>query len=191
MLSTEGTASSPLHRYPERLVITKPVTIRAAPGQAVELSWDSNQPYEATVEVDAAANPGAGLEAPGAVVLQGLRLRHSSPSVANNYAVRLAVSLPAACWLSCLLPAALRRATCACCTRARTTQPRRCCSIQFGCAPVTFFSLQGCGAVLIDCDVTSSTGDGVGVEGGAPRLQGCTVHDCVRHGAPCMQGGKR
>ena len=65
-------------------MITRPVTIRAAPGAAVEVSWNSSQPYEATVEVDGTV--GGGLDAPGTVVLQGLRLRHSNPSVANNWA---------------------------------------------------------------------------------------------------------
>ena len=43
-------------------------------------------------------------------------------------------------------------------------------------------ALQQCDAQLLDCDVSSSTGDGVGIEGGAPRLVGCAVHDCERHG---------
>ena len=33
-----------------------------------------------------------------------------------------------------------------------------------------------------DCDVSSSSGSGVGIEGGAPRLITCAVHDCARHG---------
>ena len=41
---------------------------------------------------------------------------------------------------------------------------------------------QRCDARLEDCDVSSSTGGGVGVEGGAPHLLGCAVHDCARHG---------
>lgn len=161
------------------MIITRPVTIRAAPGQAVELVWDSREPYQATVEVDAGAAPGAGLDAPGAVVLQGLRIKHSSPSIANNYAVRLAVSVVA--WSAVLggLPV--------------TPVP----AMHTG-LPCSNFLLvlllllharlaracpQGCGAALVDCDITSSTGDGVGIEGGAPRLQGCIVHDCARHGA--------
>ena len=41
------------------------------------LVWETNRPYEAVVEASA----------PGGAVLRGLRLRHSSPSVANNAAV--------------------------------------------------------------------------------------------------------
>ena len=41
-------------------------------------------PYEATVEVGPVAGDAV-------VVLSGLRIRHSSPSIANNYAVRLEV----------------------------------------------------------------------------------------------------
>lgn len=42
--------------------------------------------------------------------------------------------------------------------------------------------MQGCGAILQDCDIRSSTGDGIGIEGGAPRVQRCSVHDCARQG---------
>jgi hypothetical protein len=36
--------------------------------------------------------------------------------------------------------------------------------------------------VVMDCDISSTTGSGVGIEGGAPRLQRCSVHHCARHG---------
>ena len=71
-------------------MLARPVTIRAAPEEAVELSWQSSEPYQSTVEVDALVHPE--LAEPGAVVLQGLRVRHASPSIANNYGVRLVVS---------------------------------------------------------------------------------------------------
>ena len=35
---------------------------------------------------------------------------------------------------------------------------------------------------LRDCDVSSSSGSGVGVEGGAVTLDHCRVHDCKNHG---------
>lgn len=114
-------------RYLERLVITQPVSITAAPGAAVEVAWQTGAPYEAAVEV-------LGVRQPDAVLLRGLRIRHSSKSVANNYAVRL----------------------------------------------------EGCDATLLDCDVSSASGDGVGIEGGAPRLLRCAVHDCQRHGEPAL-----
>lgn len=110
-------------RYAERLALTRPVTIRAAADEAVEVVWETQQPYQATVE----AGPELG---EAAVVLQGLRIRHSSPSIANNYAVRLA----------------------------------------------------GCSVTLADCDISTATGVGVGIEGGAPRLVRCSVHNCQRHG---------
>lgn len=62
----------------------------AAAGAEVEVVSTTREPYQATVEVDATAF--AGTAPAGAVVVRGLRIRHSSPSVANNYAVRLAVS---------------------------------------------------------------------------------------------------
>lgn len=50
-------------------------------------------------------------------------------------------------------------------------------------APHTFFTiLQGSDLVLQDCDINSSTGSGVGIEGGSPLLARCTVHNCERHG---------
>ena len=72
----------PLRRYAERLVITRPVTISSLPGAAVEVAWETPEPYQSTVECSGVA---------GEVVLRGLRVRHASPSIANNYAVRLAV----------------------------------------------------------------------------------------------------
>lgn len=61
---------APLCRYAERLVLTRPVSIRAAADEAVEVVWQTQQPYEAAVE----AGPELGDDA-GAVLLQGLRIR--------------------------------------------------------------------------------------------------------------------
>lgn len=178
----------PHRRYTERLVISRPVTIATAPGADVEVSWTTREPYQSVVEVDSAL--GEGLEGAGAVRLRGLRLRHSSPSVANNYAVRLVVSTGRGCgqrgrghhsvlvrdWpqrgQGWVLEVAKRPAS--------PTQP----------APgLVHPAHQGCGAVLEGCDISSSTGDGVGVEGGAPALLRCTVHDCQRHGARALWMG--
>lgn len=108
-------------RYVERLTITQPVSIVAAPGAVVEVAWQTAEPYQATVECSGVRGP---------VLLRGLRIRHSSPSIANNYAVRL----------------------------------------------------EGCSAVVLDCDISSSSGDGIGIEGGSPRVARCSVHHCARHG---------
>ena len=35
---------------------------------------------------------------------------------------------------------------------------------------------------LAGCDISSASGSGVGIEGGAPTLRRCAVHDCERHG---------
>ena len=43
-------------------------------------------------------------------------------------------------------------------------------------------SAQGTDTQLVDCDITSASGSGVGVEGGAPTLLRCRVHGCERHG---------
>lgn len=81
--------------------------------------WETDRPYESVVQ-------SSGVD----VRLIGLKLRHSSPSVANNYAV----------------------------------------------------FMQGGSLLLEDCDISSSTGSGVGSEGGQLSLIHCSVHNCKRHG---------
>jgi len=41
---------------------------------------------------------------------------------------------------------------------------------------------QGSDLVLEDCDISSSTGSGVGIEGGSPAIRKCAVHNCERNG---------
>lgn len=65
--------------YREKLFIERPVTVQAAPGEAVELVWETEDHYEPVISC-------AGAEG---VRLVGLSIRHASPSVANNYAVFL------------------------------------------------------------------------------------------------------
>ncbi len=72
-------------RYRERLLISKRVAVEAAPGAKVVVEWRSGKPYECAV---GSAGPCGG-------VLRGLAVRHSSPSVANNYAVFLQATLRA------------------------------------------------------------------------------------------------
>ncbi|KAK3270530.1 hypothetical protein CYMTET_21075, partial [Cymbomonas tetramitiformis] len=86
----------------------------------VLLEHKTGNPYEATVE-----STGEG------VVLQGLTIRHTSPSVANNYAV----------------------------------------------------FLQGGSATLSECDISSTTGTAVGVEGASFNISKCKLAGAKRHGA--------
>ena len=65
--------------YNERVVIRKPVTVFAATGTV--LSWRSDKPYGAALDVDVSG------VAEGAVLVSGLTIRHSSPSIAQNYGV--------------------------------------------------------------------------------------------------------
>lgn len=51
--------------------------------------------------------------------------------------------------------------------------------------------LQGCSVTLADCEISSATGVGVGIEGGAPRLLRCSVHNCQRHGRPARRACAR
>ena len=48
--------------------------------------------------------------------------------------------------------------------------------------PLPLLPLQSGSLVLRDCDVSSSSGAGLGVEGGDLQLLRCKVHDCQTHG---------
>jgi hypothetical protein len=159
--------------YHERLVLNRAITLRAAQGAAVELVWETRGHYESTVECSG----------DGTVVLEGFTIRHSSPSVANNYAVHLKVQRDKEYCDACM-----GRSKADCTTLRNPAQPcatPRSSAVQMrpmpmaGCA---HHCLQGCTAVLRRCDICSATGSGVGVEGGSPQLLDCTMHDCVRHG---------
>lgn len=61
--------------YPERIIVSKDVTLSGQANTPTTIQWQTTQPYESTVTV----RPGARLR------LENINLRHSSPSVANNY----------------------------------------------------------------------------------------------------------
>ena len=108
--------------YGERLILTRPIVLEVEPeGGAVTLTHDTEFPYEATVQVECTG-----------VTLRGLQVRHSSPSIAGNYAVLV------------------RSAG---------------------------------GLTLERCDVSSTTGSGLGVEGGTATAVQCRFTNCRRHGA--------
>lgn len=48
--------------------------------------------------------------------------------------------------------------------------------------------LQNSNVRLEDCDISSSSGAGVGIEGAQPQLKKCNVHDCERHGVAIFGG---
>jgi len=66
--------------YAERVFLKSEVTILADRGAV--LAWKSDRPYEAALTVDLSL-----AAAPCRVLVQGLEIRHSSPSIAQNYAV--------------------------------------------------------------------------------------------------------
>ena len=115
-----------------RLVCRRSVTIRGE-GDAV-LRWQTKAPYESAIDFDLSGTTGSA--APPSLVVEGVRIEHSSKSVAQNYAVY--VNAP------------------------RST------------------------ATLRRCTVSSATGSGVGVEGGAAALEACTLRDCKAHGAAVL-----
>lgn len=102
--------------------MTKPVTLVAATGAQVEVSWDTSEPYQSTIECSSSSS---------GVVISGLTIRHRSPSIANNYAVRLVDS----------------------------------------------------DARLEGCDISSSSGSALGIEGNSPHILNCLLHGCERTGA--------
>ena len=117
--------------YTERLIVRQPMKLLAEPGAT--LSWTSDKPYEAALTIDL-----SGAEAAGDVIISGLKVRHFSPSIAQNYGVFVpAPTTPAA-------------------SKSRV-------------------ELRG-------CDVTSSSGSGVGVEGGDVTLTSSRIGACKNHG---------
>lgn len=117
--------------YVEQLMITRPVRLLADAG--AELTWKSDKPYEAALTVAIADSQPA-----GDVLVSGLRISHSSPSIAQNYAVYVPQPSSASA------------------DKARIE--------------------------IRDCDVSSATGSGVGVEGGDVTLARCRIANCKNHG---------
>ena len=66
--------------YAERVFLKSEVSILGDKGAV--LAWKSDRPYEAALTVDLSL-----AAAPCRVLIQGLEIRHSSPSIAQNYAV--------------------------------------------------------------------------------------------------------
>ena len=62
--------------YRARLVLSRSVTVRAAAGASSVIEWVTKEPYQSVVDVGVRG-----------CVLEGLTLRHSSKSVAQNYAI--------------------------------------------------------------------------------------------------------
>ena len=106
--------------YRERIVIEKAVFIQSTGNGNASIIWETNQPYESTIEILC-----------DGVVISGISIRHRSPSIASNYAVKFV----------------------------------------------------DCNAVLMDCDVSSSTGSAIGIEGGTPGVLRCKLQSCKRNGA--------
>lgn len=108
-------------RIEEQVVITKPLTLSASPQDPATIQWQTAQPYQSTITVSRG----------GQVTLENVIVRHSSPSVANNYAI----------------------------------------------------FVQGGKAEVTGCDISSSTGSGIGIEGGAVTATSSKIHDCQGNGA--------
>ena len=66
--------------YQERVKISRSVVLKAEPGAI--LNWESDKPYEAALTVDLSE-----ASSTADVLVQGLAIKHFSPSIAQNYAV--------------------------------------------------------------------------------------------------------
>jgi len=156
--------------YQERLVISGPVIIEAYPqGSAVKVQWITTSPYESVVEC---TSPG--------VVLRGLTLRHSSKSVANNYAVYLHAggnarlegldimsSTGSGVGIEDASPVLLDCTVHDCASHGVAI---------FG--PLEAMVEPAGGGTLQGCDIHGNKGSGVLVRSGAaPDVRGCNIHD--------------
>ena len=63
--------------YEEQIVVSKALTLYAKPDEPTSLQWQTTKPYQSTITVAAG----------GRLLLENITIRHSSPSVANNYAL--------------------------------------------------------------------------------------------------------
>ena len=93
-----------------------------SPSSPATIHHVTSNPYESTVLINSPA---------ATITLENVNIRHTSPSIANNFAVQL---------------------------------------------------INADNVVLSSCDISSTTGSGVGIEGGSPRLENCRIHDCARSG---------
>jgi hypothetical protein len=99
--------------------VTRDVTLSAT--NPATIDWQTKQPYESTVVVCRGAR----------LRMENVIVRHSSPSVANNYAI---------------------------------------------------FCQEGA-FEAVNCDFSSTTGSGVGMEGGSVSLSDCRIQGCKGSGA--------
>lgn len=139
--------------YHERLIINKPIELRAAPGQQVTVTWQTEKPYESTIVLTASS-----------AVVSGLTVRHSSPSIANNYAIQI---------IDC---------------RARVEA----CDVSS--ATGSGVGVEGSGAEIVGCRVHDCQRNGVLIaanlsgEGDGVVLGGCTVEVNKLHGMIVTEG---
>lgn len=97
------------------------MTLAAAASNPAIIEWQTTKPYESAVSV----RPGARLR------LENITVRHSSPSVANNYAV----------------------------------------------------FCQGGSLEAVNCNISSTTGSGIGMEGGSAFVSDSQIQGCKGSGA--------
>lgn len=58
-------------------MVSKPITLSSSPEDPATLQWETTEPYQSTITVIQG----------GQIRLENVTVRHSSPSVANNYAI--------------------------------------------------------------------------------------------------------
>lgn len=143
----------------------------AAQDGSVVIACNTQQPYRHCLELPSTS---AGVD----VRVQGISFEHYSKSVANNYCIFAQVG-----WQLCLVSGQF--------LLCELTATNIVSSDLSGCASVLSFTfltlamscwLQAGQLTLERCDISSSSGVGVGVEGASVTVQQCTIHNCERHG---------
>jgi nitrous oxidase accessory protein NosD len=163
--------------YRERLVISRPVTlITAARGEddlatITTLAWSTNDHYESAINIKSPA-----------VVLSGLNIQHSSPSIADNFAVKIEAG-------------DVQLLNCTVSSKTGTgigIEPlgisgnpvvlNECIIKECNLNGIGVFG-EGTGAKIVGCRIEGNKGDGVLVgDGAVPMIEGCTIIENKKYG---------
>lgn len=142
--------------YNEQVFIDRPLTVMADAGTLIQ--WKSDRPYEAALTIDL-----SGSQSPGKVTVVGLGIRHSSPSIAQNYAVF--VRGPA----------------------GREIELQKC-DVSSGSG--SGVGVEGGETILSDCSVHDCPNHGILYlgRGATGRIKGCVIEKCKLNGVLLRDG---
>jgi nitrous oxidase accessory protein NosD len=165
--------------YKERLVISRPVTlITAARGEddlttTTTLLWSTNDHYESVINI----------KSPG-VVVSGLNIQHSSPSIADNFAVKIEAGDVQLlnCTVSSKTGTGIGIETPGSSGSGNTVILNECIIKDCNLNGIGVFG-EGTGAEIVGCEIECNKGDGVLVgDGAVPIIEGCTIIENKKYG---------